>query len=428
MPDDRTRQARHPSSGPGARARKFPWKKKALSPGILEELARYKTVADFTYDWEIWIDAAGVARYVSPSCRRVSGYPAQEVAHDPLFFHKVLHPDDLPRWLAAMGSSQDAAIPSMDFRIIRRDGIVAWVAQETTRVFGPAGDYRGLRLSLRDVTDRVKAQEALREAHERLEQRVQERTRELDKANRELRREIQRGKRTQRDLERSKEQYRSLSAYQQDRIEQERKRISREIHDELGQNLTALNMGLFRLERMPSDPEGEAAAQAQRRELKNLVARTMTAVQRISRELRPVILDELGLADAMAWRARTFEESTGIAVRLEAAPDLPPLPPNGDTALFRVFQEALTNIARHAQASQVTVRLFREKRRISLHVQDDGIGIDGQALRHPASLGLIGMRERMRAIGGDMEIESPAGAGTIVKVLLPLAKRKPKTS
>ncbi|WP_051272422.1 PAS domain-containing sensor histidine kinase [Fundidesulfovibrio putealis] len=371
---------------------------------LRRELETFRTVADFTYDWEIWLDPTGAARYVSPSCRRITGFEPGEVLCDPLFFHRIIHPDDLPGWLAAMRDSREKAAPSLDFRIIRKDGTEAWLAQETTRVLSPAGIHQGLRLSLRDVTERVEAQRALREARELLEERVLARTR---------------------DLELSRERYRALSAYLQERIEEERTRISREIHDELGQNLTALNMGLYRLEKGAAGRDPEAARHLAG--LKELVAATLESVRRISRELRPPILDELGFGEAVAWRARTFRESTGIAV--DVKPGRPPrLSPDAATALYRVLQEALTNVARHSGADRVVVRLERSRESFIMTIADDGRGISTQALESPDSFGIIGMRERARSVGGEMDIAAREGGGTSVSVRLPLPagrRRKP---
>ena len=371
---------------------------------LRRELETFRTVADFTYYWEIWLDPTGAARYVSPSCRRITGFEPGEVLCDPLFFHRIIHPADLPGWLAAMRDSREKAAPSLDFRIIRKDGTEAWLAQETTRVLSPAGVHQGLRLSLRDVTERVEAQRALREARELLEERVLARTR---------------------DLELSRERYRALSAYLQERIEEERTRISREIHDELGQNLTALNMGLYRLEKGAAGRDPEAARHLAG--LKELVAATLESVRRISRELRPPILDELGFGEAVAWRARTFRESTGIAV--DVKPGRPPrLSPDAATALYRVLQEALTNVARHSGAGRVVVRLERCRESFIMTIADDGRGISPQALESPDSFGIIGMRERARSVGGEMDIAAREGGGTSVSVLLPLPagrRRKP---
>lgn len=376
-----------------------------LLAGMRARLETFRTVADFTYDWEIWLGPGGEMRYVSPSCQRVTGRPRQEALSDPLFFHKVIHPEDLPGWLAAMRASSPefgGDVPSLDFRILRPDGSEAWIAQETTRVFGPRGRFRGLRLSLRDVTDRVRVQEDLREAREMLEERVRERTREL---------------------ERSRERYRALSGYLQERIEEERTRISREIHDELGQNLTALNMGLSRLERLCGglEPAGQRIAG-----LRGLTAATLEAVRRISRELRPPMLDELGFREAVSWRARSFEESTGIAVELRMGLRLPDFDRDAATALFRVFQEALTNVARHARASRVRVALVAGaagatgRGAFTMIVADDGAGISPDALESQDSLGLAGMRERMRLVGGELDVRARTRGGTRLKATLPL--------
>lgn len=367
---------------------------------LLGELSAFRTVADFTYDWEIWFGPDGRAGYVSPSCRRITGFDPRDVREDPLFFHKAIHPEDLPRWSEAMRQAETGAAPSVDFRFTRAGGQLIWLAQETTRVTGPDGAYRGLRLSLRDVTERVLAQAALREARSRLEERVRERTREL---------------------ELSRERYRALSGYLRDSVERERARIARELHDELGQNLTALNMGLHRLEKGAalSDPEAAARIAA----LKALTADTLESVRRITRELRPPILDELGLSDAVAWSARSFQESTGVAVRLTRG-RVPDLPPEAATALYRVLQEALTNVARHARASRVSVRLGASRGELVLRVSDDGQGITAAQLDSPDSFGIIGMRERVRAAGGSMDIRPGARGGTEVSVRLPVPARR----
>ncbi|GAB6037478.1 hypothetical protein JCM15519_20370 [Fundidesulfovibrio butyratiphilus] len=407
-----------------ARRRRPPGHAARLRAALLET---YRTVADFTYDWEVWIGPDGRLRYVSPSCARVSGFDPAEVVADAEFFARAIHPQDLPAWRAAMAAQaradrsmaargeQDPELPSCpDFRLRRKDGREIWLAQETTRVFDASGRFRGLRLSLREVTDRVQAQMALAKAREELEHRVRERTRELDRAKRELRQEIRRGRKVQKELETSRERFCALSNYLQERIEAERARISREIHDELGQNLTALNMGLFSLEqaaRNGHSPDPDRLAS-----LKALTAEAITTVQRISRELRPAILDELGLGDALAWLVRSFEQSAATPASLERPADPLDLDPETATALYRVCQEALTNVARHAGASRVWVRLGLSRGRLTLTVQDDGCGVRPEALDDPHNLGLVGMRERMRAVGGDLSVGLRPGGGAAVTV------------
>lgn len=355
----------------------------------------YRTVADFTYDLEIWINPDGSPRYVSPSCLRVTGYNPRMALSASDFLAGLIHPEDLSRWRTAMDKARHADIGSMDFRVRRHDGGEIWLAQETTRVFDDKGVFHGLRLSLRDVTDRVRTQASLDQARQHLEDRVRERTAELEE---------------------SRERYRALSSYLQDSIEKERTRISREIHDVLGQDLTALNMGLHRLERSLSQNDPR---RAQTMELRGLVAVTLSTVRRISRELRPPMLDELGFAEAVAWRARTFAEATGLTVDCRTG-HLPQLAPGQATALYRVLQECLTNAARHSGATRLTVRVAASKGRITLRVTDNGRGIQLEEAESAASLGIIGMRERVRLIGGRLDISRPSSGGTAIIVQAPI--------
>jgi len=360
-------------------------------------LRLYRTVADFTYDLEIWADPDGSLRYVSPSCARVTGHSAAAARLDQDFFRRVIVPADYPHWRQAMDEGRDGDIASMDFRIRRCDGEEVWLAQETTRVFDSGGRFAGWRLSLRDVTERVLARLALDQARLHLEERVRERTEEL---------------------ERSREQYRALSAYLQDGIEKERTRISREIHDVLGQDLTALNMGLHRLEK--SLPEPGDRRRVQVAELRSVLAGTLETVRRISRELRPPMLDELGFSEAVAWLVRTFSRSSGLDITLKSgATGL--LPPDQATALYRVLQEALTNAARHSGATRVTVDLHMNANVLTLRVADNGSGIPEGRMDSSGSLGIMGMRERLRLAGGTLEISRPARGGTAIEARIPLA-------
>jgi PAS domain S-box-containing protein len=354
----------------------------------------YRTVADFTYDLEVWIGPSGDLLYISPSCGRVTGYEAADALGDAGFFARIITADDFPRWRQAMDARGD--IPSMDFRIRRLDGTEIWLAQETTRVLDPGGRFQGWRLSLRDVTDRVRTRMSLDQARQHLEERVRERTEELEV---------------------SRERYRALSGYLQDSIEKERGRISREIHDVLGQDLTALNMGLHRLER--SFPQGDAR-QGQVVELRGLVVGTLETVRRISRELRPPMLDELGFAEAVAWLTRTFAQSSGLHIELKAGP-IPDLSTEQSTALYRVLQEALTNAARHSGASRIDVRVFVAAAALTLDVSDNGVGMPAGRPESSGSLGLLGMRERMRMVGGTLDIAAPKSGGTTISAKIPLA-------
>ncbi|WP_296949280.1 histidine kinase [uncultured Massilia sp.] len=210
--------------------------------------------------------------------------------------------------------------------------------------------------------------------------------------------------------------------------EQERARIAREIHDDLGGNLTAIKMALAMLAaRLPADPVLAEKAQY----VDDLVDRTIDAVHRISLDLRPPMLD-LGIVAALDWQAREFEKRMGIACVFTSSDREVALAPSEATALFRIFQEALTNIAKHAHATRVTVDLRREGRHLVLAICDNGRGIAASDRAKPQSFGLRGMSERARALGGTLDLAPAPGGGTMVTVRIrpsaPAAAGQPSTT
>ncbi len=199
--------------------------------------------------------------------------------------------------------------------------------------------------------------------------------------------------------------------------DQERRRIARELHDETGQSLTALLVGLRAIEEQAFTADVKASAQR----LRSIAARTVDDVGRLARGLHPSVLDDMGFVAAARRHVIDYAQAFGIAVdlRLESVAALP-LPPLLQTTLYRVLQEALTNVARHARARAVTVEVGREGTTLELVVRDDGVGFDaGAALDHASGLGLHGMRERVALLGGSLEITSRPGQGTTVRATIP---------
>lgn len=220
------------------------------------------------------------------------------------------------------------------------------------------------------------------------------------------------------ELEQSRGELRALAARIQTTREEERTRIAREIHDELGQALTALKLDLSWLEgRLPSN---SGAFRLGNVSITARIDETMEIVRRIASELRPSVLDQLGLEAAIEWLVHESAKRTGIVVTLHAE-EFPQLPDQVASHAFRIIQEALTNVTRHSKATRVDVTVRHLGSTIILGVEDNGVGILPQSLSGPRSLGLVGMRERAVACGGTLVIRGQPGQGTAIIVTIPVA-------
>ena len=241
---------------------------------------------------------------------------------------------------------------------------------------------------------------------------------ELHVKNAALHKEIAEHKLTEHRLRESEENLRALAARLQSVREEEQIRIAREVHDGLGQALTGLKMDLTWLAGKLK-PDQEALLQKVGG-MFGLIDETIHSVRKIASGLRPELLDEAGLAAAIGWHARDFQQRTGIRCIVDVPSDSDGLDAERSTALFRVFQEVLTNVARHASATRVDISMRRDEARFTLEVRDNGKGIAPAAVRDPRSLGLLGMRERVLPFDGRIEIGSGnRGKGTRVLVSLP---------
>jgi PAS domain S-box-containing protein len=310
--------------------------------------------------------------------------------------------------------------------LLREDAAPFWAGIHGISVSGPP---KWCRVAVSDITSLKQAEEA------------QDRMEALAVANRELRREIDRRQAVEESLKQSEQHYGRLLEQSRDMQEQlrllshqvlstqeeERKKISRELHDVIAQTLTGINVRLAALKKQTT---------TNTRGLKRSIARTQRLVQQsvdivhqFARKLRPTVLDDLGLIPALHTFMKHFRAETGIRVSLSAFAAVEQLHGDQRTVLYRVAQEALTNVARHARASQVEVKLQKLDGAVGLTITDDGRGFRtkrvGQA-KKGERLGLLGMRERLEIVGGSFTVTSAPGKGTTVLAQVPLIDRAPE--
>ncbi len=225
------------------------------------------------------------------------------------------------------------------------------------------------------------------------------------------------------ELTQSHRKLKELSRHQQAVREQERTRVAREVHDELGQSLTALKMDASWL--YNKMPEKQGALKEKAETMKKNISATIQSVKRISSKLRPSVLDHFGLAAAIEWEAKEFKARTGIVCRVTVEPEDISLDDDSSTAIYRILQEALTNITRHAFASTADIVLkFVAPDSVMLIVSDNGTGITNEQVSKPESFGLMGIRERIDALGGEINIEGAPDGGTTIKVIIPFNSKE----
>ncbi|MGH7946528.1 MAG: histidine kinase [Opitutaceae bacterium] len=225
-------------------------------------------------------------------------------------------------------------------------------------------------------------------------------------------------------LRRSLDQLRALTSYLQYVREEERTRIAREVHDELGQALTGLKLDMSWLAARLA--RNARPVQDKVKTMVDHIDETIQTVRRIATELRPGILDSLGLVAALEWQANEFQSRTGIPCHVRAAVDDSQLQQQFATVFFRIYQETLTNIIRHAGATRVDVRLAGEGEALVLTVKDNGRGISEEEIANTRSIGLVGMRERAMLVGGEITLQGAPGKGTTMTLRVPLELQRSK--
>jgi signal transduction histidine kinase len=229
-------------------------------------------------------------------------------------------------------------------------------------------------------------------------------------------------KRSEARIRESREELRALASRLESVREEERTQLSREIHDELGQLMTGLKMDLAWIRKRIAEQRDEIASAMHDRiqQMNSLLDQSIQTVRKIAGQLRPALLDELGLVAAMEWQAKEWGARTGISCQYDALTEEPQLRREQATELFRIFQELLTNIARHAGASEVTAVIYQSDQELCLEVRDNGRGIREEEINRPFSLGILGMKERAARTGGRIVFTGDPGKGTNVRVMIPI--------
>jgi two-component system sensor histidine kinase UhpB len=329
------------------------------------------------------LSGSGTVLYISPQVRKLD-FTAEEWLADPELHARLIHPHDRVAALQAIGNSRVAGGPLRhEYRLLTRSGEVLWFRDEAKAVTDDSGRKLFLQGIMVDITQGKLAEQALRQSQAELRQ---------------------------------------LAGHLENIKEAERKRIAQEIHDELGGLLTGIkaNVSVY-LERaaragIPPDPLLVDTT--------NLAATGFQAVRRVITDLRPSVLDQLGVWAALEWHAEQIEKRSGLSCScaIDASAAGVEMGPERSTMLFRVVQEALTNVVRHADASRVSVRAAFEDNTLMVEVRDDGKGIEATRQDNSGSWGIVGMYERARFFGGELTITGKAGQGTSVVLRLPMEK------
>ena len=321
--------------------------------------------------------------YVSPAYEAIWGRTCESLYQAPRSFIAAIHPEDRARVVDAIERDREHGF-EVEYRVVRPDGSIRWIwdrgfpiRDELARLYRIAGIAE-------DITERKKAEEQLKATSEQL---------------------------------------RALSASISSAREEEGTRIARELHDEMGSALTSLKWELESIEKLCSEAGNQAESSNAREKIKGMmevIDATLNAVLRISSELRPTILDDLGLLEAIEWQAQQFEARTGIDCQIDSFVENVDLTREKATAVFRVLQEALTNVLRHAHATRVNITIGEEEGEFAFEIRDNGRGITEDEINGSRSLGLIGMRERAHLAGGRIEIIGIGARGTLLILRVPI--------
>ena len=341
-------------------------------------------------------DSDGVVTYWNPFAQELYGWPAAEVIGRNVMEITVAKgtKEEAEQHMAELRNGQRW---TGEFEVRCKNGRFLTALVTLSPMRGESGAITGIIGVSQDLSGRKRTEEDLRSERAELEKRVQERTAELDAANQSLR---------------------ELSARLLQTRDQEARRLARELHDSAGQLLAAISMNIAKVKAQAHKLD-EAGARAVTENIE-MVEQISSEIRTISHLLHPPLLDELGLASALRWYVEGFSERSKITVEVEIPPDLGRLPTEQEIAIFRIVQECLTNIHRHADSKTAAIRIRRDAEQIVVMAEDSGKGIPKEKLQASTlGVGFRGMYERIRYLGGKLELHSGSN-GTVVTAILPL--------
>jgi PAS domain S-box-containing protein len=347
----------------------------AAATDLKNQEKRYHDLFEFSPDGYVVTDLKGVIQEANLAAAKLLGVRRDYLAGKPIFIFLVGDPYNALKQLQA-GDGGQTKVHKFEAQLRPRKGRPLDAEITASMIFESNGRQTGLRMLIRDVTD---------------------------------------AKRKQQELERSRADLRALAARSEQVREDERNNLARELHDEFGAALTSLKLDLAWLT-AHIGPD-LVAVRDRIAAMSKLIDITTQAVSRTATMLRPPLLDDFGLVAAIEWQAQDFQSRTGIDCSIETEPI--ELSRDQGTAVFRIFQECLTNVARHAEATKITIQFKKTGGTVCLDITDNGKGIPEEKLASAKSFGLLGIRERAYAFGGNVKIDSAPNQGTAVRVSIP---------
>jgi PAS domain S-box-containing protein len=407
--------------------------KKEAEQALYESGERFRAMIEHSWDGVLLLTSIGQILYASHSTHRILGHVGDDLITQNAF--ALMHPEDSPKILEQFQIllTRQQETMTAEFRYQHKDGGWRWLECTGTNLLENLS-VQALIINYRDITERKVSEAELRQARDELEQRVQERTAELVETNAYLLRQIIERRRAETELQQrnyklaqlfeevqaGREQLQQLSHRLVEVQEHERRLIARELHDEVGQILTGLKMALELIKRLPPEAADAGFDEAQRQ-----VSELLMRVRNLSLDLRPAMLDDLGLLPALLWHFDRYTAQTKVQVNFKHSGLDSRYAPELETAIYRIVQEALTNVARHSRVSEATVVLWTTSESIGVQIEDQGVGFGPESVMASGrSSGLTGMRERAVLLGGKLTIESSGGSGTCVMAEMPLIKTK----